>query len=145
MSEVIKTKVNLQLVKDMIFKCDMGEMKVKECYIDETNQEEAEMWGPNPTKLVGAAVLGCLSASLIFCLQKKNLKLENYEAEAEVVIARNEKDRLRIKEINVRVSPKSENPDVIKRLDQCKKFFEHFCTVTQSIRAGIPVNIEFNG
>ncbi|MHA1380280.1 MAG: hypothetical protein ACTSRG_18065 [Candidatus Helarchaeota archaeon] len=36
-------KVKLKLEKDMVFKCDLGEMKVKGCYIDETNINEADM------------------------------------------------------------------------------------------------------
>ncbi|MHA1229454.1 MAG: OsmC family protein [Candidatus Helarchaeota archaeon] len=143
MSEEVRTKVKLELVDDMIFKCDMGNMKVKECYIDETNQEEVDMWGPNPVRLLAAAVLGCMSASLIFCLQKKSLKFDEFRSEAEAVIRRNEEGRLRVAGINVKIIPKSDDPKVLKRFEQCKKFFEQFCTITQSVRAGINVNVEF--
>ena len=142
MSEEIRSKVSIELVKDMIFACDMGEMKVKDCYIDETHQNEADMWGPNPVKLLSSAILGCLSASYIFCLQKKKFSLNDYKAEAEVVISRNEKGFLRVKEINVKLIPKTDNPDVIKRMEQCKKMFEQYCTVTESVREGIQVNLD---
>jgi len=143
MSEEIRTKIELELIEDMIFKCSMGNMKVKDCYIDETNQEEANMWGPNPVRLLGAAVLGCLSASLIFCLKKRNLSFDKFKSEAEVVVARNKEGRLQVKEINVKLKPESNNPDTLKRYKQCKKFFETFCTITQSVRAGIPVNVSY--
>ena len=69
MTEEIKTNIGITLEKDMIFKCDMGNMALKDCYIDETNQDEADMWGPNPSRLLGMALLGCLSASFIFCFK----------------------------------------------------------------------------
>lgn len=139
----VRTTVKLKLLEDMIFKCDMGNMDVKDCYIDETNQEEADMWGPNPTRLVASAIAGCLSASYIFCLKKKDHKLDELETVSEAVVARNEEGRLRIKEINVVLKPVSESEEVKKRMGQCKKFFEKFCTVTASVREGITVNVKF--
>ena len=141
MSEELRTKVRLTLEKDMIFKCDMGNFKVEECYIDETNKEEFDMWGPNPSRLLASAVLGCLSASLIFCIGKKNLKLDDFEAEAEIIIAKNEKNFLRVKEINIKLIPVTDNEEVIKRIKQCEKMFEDYCTITQSVREGIKINV----
>lgn len=71
MSKEGKTKAKITLERDMIFKCDMGDMKLKDCYIDETNVNEEDMLGPKPTRLLANAILGCLSASFIFCLKKK--------------------------------------------------------------------------
>ena len=140
-SREIKTNVALSLEKDMIFKCDMGLFKVEECYIDETNQNEADMWGPNPAKLLASAVLGCLSASFIFCLQKKKLEIEHFKGEAEIVIHRDKNDLMRVKEINVELEPKTDDPAITRRIGQCKKIFERFCTITESVRAGITVNV----
>ncbi|MFX0104697.1 MAG: OsmC family protein, partial [Candidatus Hodarchaeota archaeon] len=92
----------------MIFKCDLGDMKVKDCYIDEEHREEVNMLGPNPSRLLALGVLGCLSASFIFCLKKRNFTLDDFKAEAEVTIARNEKGFLRIKKIDVNIHPKIE-------------------------------------
>ena len=144
MSREIRSKVSLELEKDMIFKCDMGQMKVKDCYIDETHENEAEMLGPNPIKLLSSAILGCLSASYIFCLMKKNLSLDDYKAEAETVISKNDKGLYRIKEINVKILPNTNNPEVHKRMKQCHKFFEQYCTITESVRAGIKVNLKID-
>jgi len=132
----------------MIFKCDLGNMKVKDCYIDEEHPQEVDMLGPNPSRLLGLAILGCLSASFIFCLKKRNFKVDDFIAEAEVHISRNEKGFLRVKKINVDIQPNITDPDGLKRAKQCLKstkdgvsFFEQFCTVTQSIRTGIEVNV----
>jgi len=143
MSKELKTKVTLELEKEMIFKCDPNEMKIKDCYIDETN-EDLDMLGPNPVKLLASAVLGCLSASLIFCIQKKKLALKDFKSEAEIIIARNEEGLFRVKEINVELQPKTDDPEIIRRIDQCKKIFERYCTITESVRAGIPVNLNID-
>ena len=141
MSEETKTKVGIRLEKDMIFRCDMGEMALKDCYIDETNQEEADMWGPNLAKLLGMALLGCLSASFIFCLKKRKLSVDDLKAEAEVIIGRNEKGFMRVKKINVNITSKIDALASRKRADQCRKMFENYCTVTAAVREGIEVNV----
>ena len=142
MAEETKTKVGIKLEKDMIFKCDMGQMALKDCYIDETNQGEVDKWGPNPSRLLGMALLGCLSASFIFCLKKRNFSIDNLKAEAEVIIGKNDKGFLRVKTINVEIEPKFDDPDIRKRADQCKKMFERYCTVTAAVREGIEVNVD---
>ncbi len=63
MSEGMKTKVGLSLEQEMIFSCDLGDMEVKDCYVDDTHKDEVDMLGPNPTRMLGLALLGCLSAS----------------------------------------------------------------------------------
>ena len=153
-SNEITTKVGIKLGESesqMIFKCDLGDMKVKDCYIDEEHHEEVDMLGPNPARLLALGVLGCLSASFIFCLKKRDFTLDDFKGEAEVTIARNEKGFLRIKKIDVNIIPKIEDPNAIKRARQCLKqvkdggsFFEQYCIVTQSVRAGIDVNVNIN-
>lgn len=141
MSETKKLNVGLSLEKEMIFKCELGEIKVKDCYIDEEHDVEASMWGPNPSRMLGMAILGCLSASFIFCLKKKNLSLNDLNAEAEVSIARNQKGFWRVKKIDVVIKMHIEDPDTRKRADQCKKMFERYCIVTQAVREGIDVEV----
>jgi len=153
-SDEIKTKVGLKLddsQSQMIFRCDLGDLKVKECYIDEEHKEEVDMLGPNPSRLLALGVLGCLSASFIFCLKKRNFKVDDFKAEAEVIIARNDQGFLRIKRIDVNIEPKITDPTALKRAKQCIKsakddisFFEQYCIVTQSVRSGIEVNVNLD-
>ena len=144
MSEAIKTKVGLSLEKEMIFKCDLGEMKVKDCYIDDTHKDEVNMLGPNPSRMLGMAILGCLSASFIFCLKKRELSLNNLKAEAEVTIGRNKQGFWRVTKIDVDINAKIDDPDTRKRADQCKKMFEQYCIVTQAVREGIDIEVNLN-
>ena len=119
-------------------------MNVKECYIDETNIDEIDMLGPNPSRLLGLALLGCLSASFIFCLKKKELTLEDLKADAEIHIGRNEKGFLRVLKIDVTIKIIINDLVTRKRAEQCRKMFERYCTVTQAVREGISVNVNID-
>lgn len=144
MSEGMKPKVGITLEKEMIFKCDLGDMKVKDCYIDDTHKNEVDMVGPNPSRMLGLALLGCLSASFIFCLKKKNLTLNDLKAFAELTIARNEKGFWRVMKVDVDINIEISDPETRKRADQCKKMFEQYCVVTQAVREGIDVEVNVN-
>jgi uncharacterized OsmC-like protein len=144
MSEGMKTKVGLSLEQEMIFSCDLGDMEVKDCYVDDTHKDEVDMLGPNPTRMLGLALLGCLSASFIFCLKKRNLTLDDLKAEAELTIARNKKGFWRVKKIDVDLDIKISDLDTRKRADQCRKMFEEYCVVTQAVREGIDVEVNVN-
>jgi uncharacterized OsmC-like protein len=144
MSETKKVNVGLTLEKEMIFKCELGEMKVEDCYIDEEHDTEAAMWGPNPSRMLGMAVLGCLSASFIFCLKKKHLSLNDLKADAKVIIARNDKGFWRVKKIDVDIKMDIEDLEARKRADQCAKFFQQYCLVTEAVREGIEVGVNLD-
>ncbi|MBD3195965.1 MAG: hypothetical protein GF317_12965 [Candidatus Lokiarchaeota archaeon] len=143
-SEEMKTNVGIALKDKMIFKCDLGEIKVEDCYIDETHKKEPEMWGPNPTRMLGVALLGCLSASFIFCLKKKDFTIEDLDAKAELTVARNEKGFWRVQNVDVDIKPKIDTPEMRKRADRCRKMFEDYCIVTQAVREGINVNVNLD-
>ncbi|MHC1592389.1 MAG: hypothetical protein ACXQS8_09900 [Candidatus Helarchaeales archaeon] len=55
MPEELRTKMDLELEDEWLFKCDLGKMKVEECYIDETEREITERVGPDPLQLLGFA------------------------------------------------------------------------------------------
>ncbi len=134
-------KVKVKLDRDMIFKCDLGETKLGDCYIDESNKIKSEMLGPNAAQLLAMAVLGCLSSSYIFCFSKRDFTVKDLDAEAIVTIFRNEKGFVRVKKIDVTINPKIDSPEMRKRAVQCQKMFEQYCTVTASIREGVDVNV----
>ena len=97
--------------------------------------------GPNAARLVAAAVANCLSASLVFCLRSKFRQNPGpVRAMATGRLERNDKGRYRIAGIDVTVSLAEKFGD-LPHQERCLEQFEDFCVVTQSIRAGIPVNV----
>lgn len=97
--------------------------------------------GPNASKVLSAAVGNCLTASLLFCLQKARVDVKGIKTSITTTIKRNEKGRFRIGGSHVRINMDfGEEPP--ERMKKCLELFEDFCVVTASVRGGIPVTVE---
>lgn len=96
--------------------------------------------GPNASRLVGAAVGDCLSASLLFCLEKAKQRVNGIKTDVVGTMRRNEKGRWRIAELDVRITL-DVVADHAQRVSRCLSLFEDYCVVTASVRKGIPVNV----
>lgn len=96
--------------------------------------------GPSPSHMLLAAVANCLSASLYFALQKFKQDAGGITATATARIDRNEEKRLRVLDIAVTLRLGKGGAD-IEHLDRILSQFEPFCTVSQSVRHGIPITV----
>jgi uncharacterized OsmC-like protein len=100
--------------------------------------------GATPAETLGAAVGGCLTASLLFCLEKSRVPVEGITARVIGTMERNEQGRLRIEglrvELNLDVGPDASEA----RSARCLELFEDFCIVGGSVRQGIPLEIVVN-
>lgn len=99
--------------------------------------------GPNPARLLAAAVGNCLAASLLFCFNKAHIEPQMIRAVVDCEMARNDRGRLRIKELRVRLEPALDAAD-LPRISRCAEIFEDFCIVTESVRDGIDVLVELS-
>jgi uncharacterized OsmC-like protein len=97
--------------------------------------------GPNASRLLAAAVGNCLTASLLFCLQRSKLDLSGVTTAVVGRTARNEKGRLRIERLSVQIALPVAAAER-DRLERCLSLFEDYCTVTASLRRGIHVAVE---
>ncbi len=100
-----------------------------------------EETGPNAARVLAAAVGNCLSASLIFCLRRGKVEPISLETRVEGEMVRDEDGRLRIERLDVSIDPRIHEEDR-RRLEHCLEHFESFCIVTQSVRAGIDVQVD---
>lgn len=97
--------------------------------------------GPNASRLIGAAVANCLTASLLFCLQGKFRQSPGpLRTRVHGELVRNPQGRLRIGRFDVTIQL-AENASALQHLDRCLAQFEDFCVVTESVRHGIPVGV----
>lgn len=96
--------------------------------------------GPNPVRVLGAAVGACLSASLLFCLEKARVHVDGFASTVEGTVARNDEGRLRVAELRVTLAPEVGDADR-ERMQRCVSLFEDFCIVTASVRRGIPIHV----
>jgi organic hydroperoxide reductase OsmC/OhrA len=97
--------------------------------------------GPNAARVLGAAVGNCLSASLLFCLKKARVDVDGMQTEVRGHITRNDKGRLRIQKLSVRLLTEIP-PEDQSRVDRCLGIFEDFCIVSGSVRQGIDIDVE---
>lgn len=96
--------------------------------------------GPNPSRMLAAAVANCLAASLMFALKKFKNEPDPVTVEVDVQMTRNEAKRLRVGAVDVAI--KLGKPGAaFEHLDRVLAQFEDFCVVTQSVRDGFEVNV----
>ena len=100
--------------------------------------------GPSPEQLLGAAVANCLCSSLLFAANKFKGDPGRLTATATCETGRNENNRLRVKQIKIDIALGGP-PEQLPHLDRALAQFEDFCTVTQSVRAGIPITVSVQG
>lgn len=96
--------------------------------------------GPSPSHLLLSAVANCLSSSLFFALQKFKQDAGGISTTATARIDRNEENRLRVLDIAVTIRLGKGGAE-ISHLDRVLSQFEPFCTVSQSVRHGIPISV----
>ena len=94
--------------------------------------------GPDSERLLMAAVANCLSASLGFALRKYRNPEIPIRAKAQAWLAPNAQGRLRMQRIEVDIHL-GVPAGSIRLLERALAQYEDFCTVTQSVRAAIPV------
>jgi len=97
--------------------------------------------GPAPDHMLLAAVANCLSASLLFSLQKFKQDPGTLIATATPEMGRNADKRLRIMAIRVKLELGQVGAD-IEHLDRVLSQFEDFCTVSMSVRQGIAIHVQ---
>jgi organic hydroperoxide reductase OsmC/OhrA len=135
--------LDLELRDGYAFAVDFGQAGVPDLLLDEPPPLGAGR-GPNAARLIGAAVGNCLAASLLFCLRKSRIDVRQVHATVNGTLVRNERGRVRIGEIHVKLAPVVAAEDR-ERMGRCFELFEDFCTVTGSVRQGIPVDVEVEG
>jgi len=139
MSDESTTAFTLTLKDNYAFTVDFGEDGPPPIMVDEM-PPLGHGEGPSPTRLLGAALAGCLGASLLFCLRKSRIEVPAMRTDVRVGSGRNAKGRLRVTNVDVHLAP-SVPADQIARMARCLEVFEDFCTVTAAVREGVQINV----
>ena len=96
--------------------------------------------GPSPVQLLCAAVGNCLSDSLLFALRKFKQSPEPLRCEVQAEVGRNVDGRMRV--LNMLATLHLGVPAAqLEQLERVLGQFEGFCTVTQSVGQGIPIQV----
>jgi uncharacterized OsmC-like protein len=132
--------LDLELVDGYRQQADFGLPGVAPLTIDEP-PPLGELAGPNPARVLGAAVASCLGASLLFCLRRARVDVRGLRTHVTGTMARNERGRLRVGAIRVRLEPVVP-PEQQAGMARCLAVFEDYCVVTASVRPGVDVHVE---
>ncbi len=137
MSESNSFSVQLRLLSGYKFEIDFGD--AGQLLSDEPPPLGAGE-GPNPSRLLAAAVANCLAASLLFAVRK--FKEDPGQVQAKVAGELERQDgRWRIGKLQVDLQLGTDAA-VIPHLERALSQFENFCVVTQSVRQGIEVAVQ---
>ncbi len=97
--------------------------------------------GPSPVQLLAAAVGNCLSDSLLFALRKFKQAPDPIATEVTANVGRNAEGRVRVLSMTARLTL-GVLAAQLEHLDRVLEQFEAFCTVTQSVGQGIPIEVQ---
>jgi uncharacterized OsmC-like protein len=140
MSAAMTHHVTVRLARQFEFVAEFDDVPGGPAILFDEPPPLGEGRAPNGAAVLAAAVGNCLAASLAYCLRRARLPFDGLTADVTAQVVRNEQGRLRIGGIDVTLSPEL-RPGSSAGLDRCEKLFEDFCTVTASVRLGIPINV----
>lgn len=144
MAEVVSEfSISVDQVRDYEFLVKFDKEPMPELRMDEP-PPLGRGTGPSAARVLAAAIGNCLSASLLFCSRKARVNIERIHTEVKVQIVRDENKRLRVGAVEVTIDPHLAGGERDKA-QRCLGLFEDFCTVTQSIRRGIDVQVTVEG
>lgn len=132
-------RITLRQQKDFRFEVDFEGTEIEPLFTDEPPPLGGGT-GPNPARLLGAAVANCLAASLLFALRKFGNDPAQTQATCTLAPERNAQGRWRIPRMAVEIQLGAAW-DHLKHADRALAQFEDFCIVTQSVRGGIDVQV----
>ncbi len=133
-------RLTLTQEADYAFRVHFDETTVADLLTDES-PPLGKGEGPNPTRMLLAAVANCLSASLLFALRKFKNQPGTLVTTATAELVKNERGRTRVGHIHVSLALAEEGSSHA-HLERLMQQFEDFCVVTESVRAGVPVTVE---
>ena len=132
--------ITVEQESDYVFRISFDETAIPALMTDEPEPLGSGS-GPNPSRMLVAAVANCMSASLLFALRKYKNTPGKLITTATATMGRNEQGRMRVAKIDARIRL----PDAVASYVQLPRIlqqFEQFCVVTESVRHGVEVDVQ---
>lgn len=139
MSDEQIIRLTVEQEQDYAFRIRFDETSLPDLLTDEPSPLGTDT-GPNPSRLLLAAVANCLTASLLFALRKFKNQPGPLVTTATARMGRNEQGRLRVEHIQCDVKLAEAAADHAS-MERILAQFENFCVVTESVRNGVDVTI----
>lgn len=125
-------KVFLDYTKDLHFKASARNFK--DFNVDEPASFHGTDLGPSAVEYLLIGIGGCLGTTFIYCLQKKNIKLEAFEVVVDGKLSHTDPKmflRLVNVDVDLKFTPEEASSDV--DINRCMKEFTEYCIITNSI------------
>lgn len=139
MSDTDSITLTLTQESEFAFRVEFDGTAVPALHVDETPPAGGGT-GPDPTRMLAAAIGHCLSSSLFFALRKFRNQPGRIVTRVRADHVRNEHRRLRIGRVAVEISLPEASADYVS-IERILAEFEDFCTVTESVRSGVTVAV----
>lgn len=139
MNAATQISVTLEQESDFAFRIAFDDTSLAPLLGDEPSPLGHDR-GPDPSRLLLAAICNCRVASLLFALRKQHNQPGKLRAVITASPTRNAEGRLRIAKAFVELQLPV-GCEHYQQLDRVLQQFEVFCTVTQSVRQGIDVEV----
>ena len=139
MSDTTTFGITVQQESDYVFRIQFDDTTMPDLITDEPAPLGTGS-GPNPSRLLAAAVANCMSASLLFALRKFKNQPGPIRTTATTTLGRNDAGRMRVEHIDAHIQL-AERAEDHQQLDRILAQFEAFCVVTESVRHGVDVSI----
>jgi uncharacterized OsmC-like protein len=137
----VKFDIELELIGNLQFNVKFDLPNAPDLIMDEPPIFGGEGIGPNAARMIAAGVGNCLAASLTFCLRRVKADLKGMNAIVHGTVGR-EEGVLRLQKLDLELHPRLGAATSLEKLKKCKNLFEKYCIVTESLRKGLPVNVE---
>lgn len=139
MSDTTTFGITVQQESDYVFRIQFDDTTIPDLMTDEPAPLGGTS-GPNPSRLLAAAVANCMSASLLFAMRKFKNPSGPIRTTATTTLGRNEAGRMRVQHIDAHIHL-AERAEDHQQLERILAQFEAFCVVTESVRDGVDVSI----
>ena len=113
--------------------------------IDEPEEFHGDDKGPSAVEYFGIGIGGCLGTSFAFCLKKMEVPVKTMPLTIDVGVHHSSEDEgghLRVTDVAAEIEVALENEDDAELFDLCIESYKKYCVVTQSVIAGVPVDVQ---
>ncbi|MCG6118623.1 MAG: OsmC family protein [Aquimonas sp.] len=139
MSETQSFSITIEQEQDYVFRVRFDGTEIPDLGTDEPAPLGTGT-GPNPSRLLVAAVANCMGASLLFALRKYKNDPGPIVVKAIAHTGRNEAGRMRVAKVDAQITL-PEMAGSYAQLERILQQFEQFCVVTESVRSGVEVEV----
>jgi organic hydroperoxide reductase OsmC/OhrA len=139
MSEPQSFSITVEQEQDYVFRVRFEGTEIPDLMTDEPEPLGGGS-GPNPSRMLVAAVANCMGASLLFALRKYKNDPGPITVKAIASMGRNEAGRMRVARVDAQIVL-PEMAGSYQQLGRILQQFEQFCVVTESVRGGVEVEV----